>query len=1363
MPAVRLRRIWVRVVAMAAAGLLVAMAAAPVSAAPASGRVSSTGPHVRKVSPSTAGTRPARVTLITGDTVTYSTDQAGHVAVTVDTGPGRSVVRYRATTENGRYYMIPSDAEALVSAGVLDKELFDLNYLVDNGYGDAKTPRLPVIVQYRQRMAAATVRQKADALPASTAPLALGAINGAAVRVDKHQAGAFWKAIVGGGATAAPGAALGRVASRLGAGLGKVWLDARVKASDDVSNAQIGAPVAWAAGFDGSGIDVGVIDTGIDANHPDLAGKVDAAQNFVPAGEPGGGDQTDVTDRFGHGTHVASIIAGTGAASDGRYKGVAPRAKLIIAKGLSDAGSGSDSTIIAAMQWEAATQHARIVSMSLGGGPTDGTDPLSQAVNDLTAQYGTLFVIAAGNSGPDARTVAAPGAATAALTVGAVDSADKLAFFSSRGPRSGDEDFVVKPEITAPGWNIIAARAAGTSLGEDSSIPGGGPIDDFYTAASGTSMATPHVAGAAAALVQQHPDWTSEQLKTVLVGTAHDIGDTVYEQGAGRLDLGRAITQQVFADTASISGGFTLPATGQLLTRQVTYRNTGTNPVTLNLTTRLLRDGTDPAGPAVVTVSPSPLTVPAGGTASAQVTIDPSAVAGSGLYTGRLQATDTTGDELTVPIGFRVHPPMRTLRVRIDASSQPVRFTSPVNFFTDAVSTVRVNDDDPALAAEPLTEVTREWSQTDQPGVIESALRLPQGGVYSVYTTASFRDSTDAHWHYWTLVRPQVRLDQDTTVTFDLKDTVPVDVNTDQPSDLTFLNTGDERITANGVGVYDFTIFSYPGVAPADFWMTPTQPPTIGSYQAWFNQTRPASQVTAALSGTRRIDLHPRYMSDLNVTPKFTADRHLQLVSEAELRAGREVRGRLVVADPEPDHQVPAGHPELIRLVSTIELAHRGGAAGVITDSFYAWYITASWFPLPVLWVDKAQGAQVRAALAQAVRPLLDIHADLSTPYQYKLVKYLRGRIPDTLAFDPKVSELTRIQTTFHAQYQHAPLQWGPAPDVNEADATFAPGQNLQILGSHAFVGGTSRVDYYNPTGPDILWSRSYEFDDRNTDSARLALSQRAFTHPTSEREDWNGAILPAQITPGPNLPMNFGIGFVCDGCRQGDRLRVRPTGALGIGFSDASDSSLEFQELGTEETHLFQGGTELQPQSDEFGLPYYTLPAGTGSYRFTDLFTDGFAGPHSATRVATTWTFQSSHPDIDNVSGPYLCLDSVISGDTDPCAWQPLIYLHYRLGLTAQDAAPAGRSHAFTITAQQGDPSTAATLASLQVWISPDGGKHWTKGYVTPKPDRTYQVVVLNPTLAASPTGTVALRAEARDAAGNSVQQTIMDAYVLK
>ncbi|WP_163567554.1 S8 family serine peptidase [Fodinicola feengrottensis] len=115
------------------------------------------------------------------------------------------------------------------------------------------------------------------------------------------------------------------------------------------------------------------------------------------------GSTTGTQDHFGHGTHVASIVAGSGAAFGGKYKGVAPGAKLLIGKVLGDDGSGYDSGIIAGMQW-AVDQHARVVNMSLGSDePSDGTDPMSQAVNMLTAQSGTLFVLAAGNSGPSSQ------------------------------------------------------------------------------------------------------------------------------------------------------------------------------------------------------------------------------------------------------------------------------------------------------------------------------------------------------------------------------------------------------------------------------------------------------------------------------------------------------------------------------------------------------------------------------------------------------------------------------------------------------------------------------------------------------------------------------------------------------------------------------------------------------------------------------------------------------------------------------------------------------------------------------------------------------------------------------------------------
>ena len=211
------------------------------------------------------------------------------------------------------------------------------------------------------------------------------------------------------------------------AGVTRVWLDRRFRATAlDPNLTQIGAPAAWSAGLTGEGVKVAVLDTGIDTTHPDLrGGKVVAEANFSEA------DST--TDHYGHGTHVASIVAGTGSRSGGDRKGVAFEASLLNGKVLDDFGFGSESGIIAGMEW-AARQRARVVNMSLGGWPTDGTDPMSQAVTRLTNQYRTLFVVAAGNSGPGDQTVENPGVATDALTVGAVDAEDELADFSGGAP-----------------------------------------------------------------------------------------------------------------------------------------------------------------------------------------------------------------------------------------------------------------------------------------------------------------------------------------------------------------------------------------------------------------------------------------------------------------------------------------------------------------------------------------------------------------------------------------------------------------------------------------------------------------------------------------------------------------------------------------------------------------------------------------------------------------------------------------------------------------------------------------------------------------------------------------------------------------
>ncbi|WP_041836773.1 S8 family serine peptidase [Actinosynnema mirum] len=199
---------------------------------------------------------------------------------------------------------------------------------------------------------------------------------------------------------------------------------------------------------------------------------------------------------------VRATLGGSGAASGGQHRGVAPEADLLVGKVLD--GWGTDAGIIAGMEWAAREADADVINMSLGSGPTDDTDPMALAVDALTAETGALFVIAAGDSGRD-EFVGSPATADSALAVGSVEKDDSLSGFSGRGPRTGR--YATKPESAAPGGSVVATEA-GT----------GG-----YRGMSGTSMAAPHVAGAAAILAQRHPDRTAELLKPALVSTSAGV------------------------------------------------------------------------------------------------------------------------------------------------------------------------------------------------------------------------------------------------------------------------------------------------------------------------------------------------------------------------------------------------------------------------------------------------------------------------------------------------------------------------------------------------------------------------------------------------------------------------------------------------------------------------------------------------------------------------------------------------------------------------------------------------------------------------------------------------------------------------
>ncbi len=307
---------------------------------------------------------------------------------------------------------------------------------------------------------------------------------------------------------------------------------------------------------------------------------------------------------------------------------------------LADGGFGEDSWVLAGMQW--AVEHgADVVSMSLGGEASDGSDPLSRPIDELSAASDTLFVVAAGNDGSNPGTITAPGSADAALTVGAVDGSDTLAYFSSRGPRLGDG--AVKPDVVAPGVDIIAARAAGTELGR--------PVDEWYTSLDGTSMATPHVAGVAAIVKQRHPAWDGERIKAAITGSAVSVPSaTAFEAGTGRVDALQALGVNVVSAPALNLGSYPWPQQELQPTRTpLRYENLGVAPVTLALS--VAAQDSAAGAPAGVSLSASTLTLAPGGTAVVDVQLDPS-IPGVGTFSGVVVADPGTGSSVRTAFGF---------------------------------------------------------------------------------------------------------------------------------------------------------------------------------------------------------------------------------------------------------------------------------------------------------------------------------------------------------------------------------------------------------------------------------------------------------------------------------------------------------------------------------------------------------------------------------------------------------------------------------------------------------------------------------------------------------------------------------------
>lgn len=283
---------------------------------------------------------------------------------------------------------------------------------------------------------------------------------------------------------------------------------------------------AYRLGLTGKGIGVAVLDTGI-FSHEDFEHRIIAFTDFVKR-------RKEPYDDNGHGTHISAIIGGSGAASGGKYQGVAPECNLISVKVLDSRGNGFASDVLTGIRWIRDNREKygiRIVNISVGSYSRKTMSENSALVKGVNSAWddGMVVVVAAGNNGPGRQTITTPGISRKVITVGCSDDhkevevmGNRMVDYSGRGPTVA---CICKPDIVAPGSSIISCTNCQSE----------------YMVKSGTSMSTPLVAGAIALLLEKYPDMSNKDVKLQLRDRAVDMGLPRNQQGWGLLDVGQLV------------------------------------------------------------------------------------------------------------------------------------------------------------------------------------------------------------------------------------------------------------------------------------------------------------------------------------------------------------------------------------------------------------------------------------------------------------------------------------------------------------------------------------------------------------------------------------------------------------------------------------------------------------------------------------------------------------------------------------------------------------------------------------------------------------------------------------------------------
>ncbi|MFB7956887.1 MULTISPECIES: S8 family serine peptidase [unclassified Streptomyces] len=1157
------------------------------------------------------------ITLLTGDVVHYTDGAGKQDTVTVDR-PDGAVGGVHVQQAGDDLYVLPDEARSLLAAGKLDRRLFNVRVLAEMGYDDRRSDGIPLIATYP----ASRGRSLPAAPRGAERTRTLTSIHGAALKADKNTARSFWNDI---SRTAK--------ARSLDNGIAKIWLDGRAEAVLKDSVPQVNAPQAWAAGYDGKGTKVAVLDTGIDATHPDVKDRVLEARSFVPGEE--------VIDGHGHGTHVASTIAGSGAASDGANKGVAPGAGLIVGKVLSDEGSGADSGIIEAMEW-AKAEGADVVSMSLGSPvPDDGSDPMSLAVNALSADGGPLFVIAAGNA-YGAGTIGAPGSADKALTVAAVDKRDNRADFSSMGPLVRSNG--LKPDLSAPGVDINAAASQ--------AVPG---TEGMYRSMSGTSMATPHVAGAAAILKQRHPDWSGRRIKDALMSSSKRLDAySPYEQGTGRLDVKAAIDTTIEATGSVAVASYDWPhsPSDPVAERTITYRNTGAKDVVLDLATDTDADA--------YTLSTKKLTVPAGSTAEAVLSLDPSKVANDTRFSGQVVAEGAAGT-VVAHTGFALTKERElydlTLKLR-DRAGKPMDGTVVLGALGD-----------PQL----------------QPVAVsgETTLRLPPGN-YTAWTAADVAGDRADSKALAFLAAPEIILDGSATVTLDAAKARKVSVRTPKETETRQLRYDMARTAPDGTVQRD--AYQIP-LTYDQLWASPTEKVTRGSF-SFLTRWRQGEKLIDLTAGGRDVPVAVQGGSPV----AESGVKKLRAVFAGDGAAadykGLDVKGKAVVVR-RSDAVAPAD-----RLAAAVEAG--AGALFVVNDGdgvlmeSYTPYGTEA--AIPVASVRRLAGEKLIESARSGAK--LTIEQRKFARYVYDLVDRHDGVVPDrSLEFAPSARRLAKVENTFYghkdvlgAGYRYDIPDYGPGVGFEEYEK---------------FPG--TREEWVTPLPGASFWYENHSVF--NADETGFAQEMRSgdldYTAGRTYPAGWFAPVTRPRLGTGYWGPFRSVYNDI--------QFNLTPWTDSGAGHS----GSMPDDEYDTTSTAFYQGDTLIKKVAGRAGFAWDVSPQKL-PYRFVlDSARDGEVW-RTSTRTHTEWSFVSGALDEN---GPFqadipllqldYAVDTDLAGDVKAGRWT-------EVGLSSGtqewlDGAVRATKASLSVSYDDGKTWEAAQLRK-------DAAGSWTARFKAPK-----------------------------------------------